>query len=215
MTESGRRNAPISKLPQSVVKFLVGILSFAHEAKKNVTSYSPYPAGNQHPPQKPARRIPIWAWLLIACVSLVGIVCGGGIVGLFVVGMNSPNTEVYLGHQVPEKYLEVARDVAELEDGEDVQYFYSDGFMGIKEGFYYVSDRKVVIYNDDGRSEPLIVVPFDEIETVTLERDESFLIDSEITLELKNGDWVYFPVSSERNRDKKFADEIKKRIRDN
>jgi len=87
--------------------------------------------------------------------------------------------------------------------------------MGIKEGFYYVSDRKVVIYNDDGRSEPLIVVPFDEIETVTLERDESFLIDSEITLELKNGDWVYFPVSSERNRDKKFADEIKKRIRDN
>ena len=84
--------------------------------------------------------------------------------------------------------------------------------MGIEEGFYYVSDRKVVTYNDDGRVTPLIEMPFGDITDIYLERDESFLIDSEITIELKDGTWVSFPVSSEHDRDEKFADEIRKRI---
>lgn len=45
-----------------------------------------------------------------------------------------------------------------------------------------------------------------------LYRDTSFINDSIITLELKAGSIVSFPVSSERDRDVKFYDAIQERI---
>ncbi len=177
-----------------------------------MSSYSPKGPSHPNHPQKSSRGIPIWGWLLICLFGLVTLVCGGGLVGLVIVGVNSPETQIYLGHEVPKSYLDVAKEIGGLENGEKVKFFYSDGIMGIEEGFYYVSDRKVVTYNDDGRVTPLIEMPFGDITDIYLERDESFLIDSEITIELKDGTWVSFPVSSEHDRDEKFADEIRKRI---
>ena len=151
--------------------------------------------------------------MIIGGLAFVAMICGAGVLGLMYVGLTSPETKVYTAKEIPNSYLETAKELGTLEDGEEVQYFYSDGLMGIEEGFYFVSDRKVVIYYDDGDGDPCCEVYFGEIEKVTLERDESVLLDSEITLELKDGDYVTFPVSSELDRDVTFAEEIKKRIK--
>lgn len=130
------------------------------------------------------------------------------------VGANTPDTAVYVGNRVPQQYVEAAKEVGGLEDDERIRFFYSDGFLNVKDGFYYVSDRKVVIYySADDREEPLIEIPFEEIEAVDLNGEESFLLDSEILIELKNGDVVSFPVSSEHGRDVDFFNEIKKQIK--
>jgi len=55
-------------------------------------------------------------------------------------------------------------------------------------------------------------VRFDEIADLTLDRDESFFVDSQITLELKDGQPVSFPVSSEVGGDERFFDAIKTRV---
>ena len=78
----------------------------------------------------------------------------------------------------------------------------------ISAGFYFVSDRKVVIYSQATGDSPLTAIPFDDIIEVKLYRNESFFEDSEIMLYLEDGQVLSFPVSSEYERDQLFFDAI-------
>jgi hypothetical protein len=151
-------------------------------------------------------------WLLgIGAAGL--LLCGGGGVAFLVyVGAVSPDTSVYLGKQVPKPYVETARELGALEAAEQPKFFYSDGFLGIKEGFYLVTDSKVAIYSDDGRDPALTVIPFDQIASAEIERDESFIGDSYIMLETIDGEYQAFPVSSEQGRDVLFFKAIEGNI---
>jgi hypothetical protein len=143
-----------------------------------------------------------------------GIGCLGILVlfaGLAYIGFTGPETSVYQGRNVPERYVSSMRELGALEEDEELLYFYSDGGFGIEEGFYFVSDTKVCIYID-GVAEPLQKIRFDEIERVELEREESFFLDSQITLHLNDGTEVWFPVSSELERDVGFHAAIEERL---
>ena len=128
------------------------------------------------------------------------LACGGAFGFLVYVGVEGPDTSVYVGSSVPKKYLDTARAVNALEDGEQVEYFYSDQLMDIRGGFYMTTDRRVVVYREEV-GEPLLAMPYSDIARADLSRDESFFEDSQIELELKNGQLVMFPVSSEHDRD--------------
>jgi hypothetical protein len=161
------------------------------------------PFSLQPPPAPRAGTNPLW-WVFGAGIAFLVVCCGGLVAGLAYVGVVGPETSVYVGNQVPERFLKTAREVRALEEGEQVRFFYSDGFTNIRDGFYFVSDQKVVIYIEDGRELPLTAIPLDKIEHVELSRDESFLNDSEITIETTDGDYFAFPVSSEFDRDEAF-----------
>ena len=135
-------------------------------------------------------------------------VCVGLIVLLMVVGLSSPETSVYAGNQVPASYITTAREVGALGPNETPKFFYSDGLMGIKSGFYLVTNTNVAIYAEDGRETPLSVIPLKTVIDAQLDRDESFLEDSWISLETKAGDYYTFPVSSEFDRDELFFEAI-------
>jgi hypothetical protein len=113
---------------------------------------------------------------------------------------------------VPKRFITIMRDVGALEDGERIDFFYSDNFSDIRDGFYFVSDRRVVIYAQDAGDTPLTSVAFDQIAQADLVRDTSFIDDSEIILELHDGRVLLFPVSSERDRDIFFHQAIERRI---
>ncbi len=155
------------------------------------------PRGNRN-------TVPWWGWVLI-------IFAGGGLFScvscfslLAVLGANAPATSVCTGNQMPTEYITELQNLGLLEPDEKISYFYSDGLMDIKEGFYFISDRKLVIYSDQRGRSPSHVVQFDEIADVDFHHEESFFIDSTITLELKNGLIVSFPVSSEVKGDRNF-----------
>jgi hypothetical protein len=153
-------------------------------------------------------------WLVMSLAVVVGMsvfTCAGLVVYVGAVG---PETSVYPGNLVPKRFLTSMRDVGALEEGEQIDFFYSDGFTDIRNGFYFVSDRKVVIYAEDAGDTPLTVVTFDEILDAHLVRDTSFLEDSEIVLELDDGRVLPFPVSSERDRDILFHEAIVRRLDD-
>ena len=103
------------------------------------------------------------------------------------------------------------KEVGGLEDGEKVEFFYSDGVIDIKQGFYYVSDRKVVIYSEDGRDPALRIIKFEDIKQVELSKSNSTLDDSAIMMKLTDGEWIDFPVSAEHNRDQLFFDAIQEK----
>jgi hypothetical protein len=153
-----------------------------------------------------------WLWgLLIGGGLLVLLPCGGCVGFLVYMTSVGPETSVYTANELPKRFEETAREVGALEDGERILYFYSDALTDIRSGFYFVSDRKVVAYNQDAVT-PLTIVAFDQIEDLQLQRDTSFLTDSEVHLTLKDGSPVSFPLSSELDRDQAFFEAIQRSI---
>jgi len=149
---------------------------------------------------------------VLGCLGMFGVlICGGSLGFIVYLGTVGPDTAVYRGTQIPNRFAKIMRDDGALEDGESIAFFYSDAMTDIHDGYYFVSDRKVVIYRQDSLP-PLLKIAFDEIASARLVRDISFLNDSFITLELNNGEIVLFPVSSERDRDQLFFDEIQKHL---
>jgi len=134
------------------------------------------------------------------------------VVWLVCFGESVPETSVYAGNEVPNPFIETMKSVGALEEGETILYFYSDALTDIRDGFYFVSDRRVVIYSQATGGSPLTTVGFEEIAEMNLDRDESFFTDSQITLELKDGRPLSFPVSSEVGGDQRFFEAIETRV---
>lgn len=144
--------------------------------------------------------LPWWGCLLISGGVALMLMCGGFIAFVAYVGSVGPETKVYTGNEVPRRFTDVVRDLGLLEEGEPIRFFYSDALTDIREGLYFVTDRKVVVYIRSANV-PATVVPFEQIEDAELQRNESFFEDSIIDLRLRDGSVVSFPVSSEMNRD--------------
>lgn len=173
-------------------------------------SQPPFGKDAAYPPQPRGSRV--WLWLLLGVGAFVALACSGGLAGLVYLGVYCPETSVYTGNQVPARFIATMKDVEALDEGENLLYFYSDAMTDIRQGFYFVSDKKVVIYSEAAGESPLTVVRFEEIDDLVLDRDESFFEDSQITLELKDGRPVSFPVSSETSGDQRFFEAIQTRV---
>ena len=151
-------------------------------------------------------------WILVGAGVVLLMACGGAFSWLAYIGTVGPDTFVYAGNQVPARFVTTIKSAGALDDDETILYFYSDAMVDIRDGFYFVSDRKVAIYSQAVAPAALTTVRFDEIAELDIYREESFFEDSQIVLELKDGRPISFPVSSEADGDQRFFDAIKSRV---
>ncbi len=166
-------------------------------------------AFDSSPEPAPRRKgMPWWGWLIITGVVVIVLPCFGCVGWFAYVVTVAPETSVYTGNQVPQRFLDTAADVGALEPDEKIKFFYSDAISDIRDGFYFVSNKRVVIYSEDDSTQPLTVVEFDQIEEASLVRDTSFINDSTIYIDLKDGTPISFPVSSENDGDVRFFEAI-------
>ena len=114
-----------------------------------------------------------------------------------------PETGIYLGHEIPKKYLIEIIDLGLLEANEQIKFFYTDGIFDIKNGLYFVTDTKFVAYCKKWE-EPKKVIRVDEIVDLDIEYKYLFTNDSNVYLKTKSGFELEFPLSSEKDRDKEF-----------
>ena len=163
----------------------------------------------QSPPTSPTKRSTGLLYTLAGVGGLFLLVCGccfGYAVYMTLVG---PATWAYKRGEIPQRFLDVTAEIGGLESGETVEYFYSDALVDIRDGFTYVSDRKVVVYIPSD-TPPLTAIPFEAIQDVNLERQKSSLVDSAIFVETEDG-FTGFSVSSEKSRDVEFYNTIRQR----
>ena len=140
--------------------------------------------------------------------AIAVVVCGGIISFFAYIAAVGPETSVYTSNRIPSRFLRTIESIGALDKDEKIQFFYSDALTDIRDGFYFVSNKKVVLYSQTTDS-PLTKISFKDIMDVDMIRDESFFEDSEITLYLHDGQVHSFPVSSEHDRDKQFLNAIK------
>jgi len=175
-----------------------------------MSDFSDLPLNRRETAIPPRRSRAIW-WLLGGGAAVTFLCCGGVIACIAYLGIFAPETSVYTGNRIPSQFLHTIESVGALDDDETILFFYSDGITDIRGGFYFVSDKKVVIYLQATGDTPLTKIPFDDIREVEIYRNDSFFEDSEITLSLEDGQVLSFPVSSDFNRDQKFFEAIKDR----
>lgn len=157
-------------------------------------------------------RMPRWAWVLLLVGGSVVLVCAG-LVGsiVYMIGVG-PDTKIYSGAEVPQRFLDTARRLGVVDEGEQVLFFYSDALTDVEEGMYLVTDGKVGMYIEDA-AQPLQLMPFELIRDVDISRGSSWLEDSTITLVLTDDSVVCFPASIEGDRDQRMFEAIRKRMK--
>lgn len=118
-----------------------------------------------------------------------------------------PSTEVIPGEFLKKEYMEFMKQEGLISPREKIDYWYSDAFLDFKKGFYFITENKVVMYSSDW-VEPAIVIPYSDIADIQYYFSDSFYVDSEITLILKDFSALGFPVSSENSGDKRFVQRL-------
>lgn len=140
----------------------------------------------------------------------VGLFAFAILSGLIYIGLITPEPEVVPGRQVRARFMSQIRNLNILEEGEQVEFFYSDALFNIEEGFCLLTDRKVVIYCRDYHK-PSQKIPFSDIADLSVTYDNSFWNDSRISITLTDDTVATFPVSSEHGGDKRFYKSLMKK----
>jgi hypothetical protein len=143
----------------------------------------------------------VMIYLLIGIPSLLVL----AFIILCVLASFGPDTEVVPGKQLEAKYLSGMRELGVLHNDEQVMYWYSDALFDFRSGFYFFTNKKVVVYSNEFEA-PAIIVPYSDIVDIDFVENPSWIEDSQITLYCSDGSSVFFPVSSDNGGDKKFHD---------
>jgi len=86
---------------------------------------------------------------------------------LIVVAALGPENAVVPGKQLKARYVREIQGLGLLDKNEELAYFYSDAFYSIRNGLYFFTDKKVVLYNEDW-ARPSIIVPYGAITNIEL-----------------------------------------------
>jgi len=149
--------------------------------------------------QKSKKKRGIFFYIGVGILSLTIMAFGCFII----IGAFAPETEVIPGKMLKNKYSDFVREQRLIEAGDEIIYWYSNGLLDFKSGFYFFTREKVVVYSKDWE-DPAIVVPFNIIDDIYLKRSNSFLEESLIVLMLNDNTEVWVPVSNEKDGDMRF-----------
>jgi len=138
-----------------------------------------------------------------------GFVVLTAIIGFVYYASVSPEIEVIPGKQLNNTYKDFMHSEELIDENEVIQYWYSDAIIDFKDGFYFFTEKKVVVYNKQWE-DPAVLMPLKSIVDIEFERDSTFWNDSRITLYLEDETIVFFPVSSEYDGDVKFYNRLYK-----
>ena len=97
---------------------------------------------------------------------------------------------------------------------ERIKYFYSEGFLSIKEGGSILTDERVIVYwqKDDGAIERWWL-PFGQIASVELTEEGNYLNDSTYRVtSFDNQYWLDLYLSFENRGDIKFVNALRKKV---
>jgi len=156
----------------------------------------------------PASKIPELPSLPMP-VKLLGGVLLTGIMGVALLGLLLPATDVLEGDQLSTDLHAIIESLDILEPTETILYFYSDGIYDIKEGFHMLTDQALILWGEEFAPEgasvlaPAVRLPLDEITSIGVYYSDSWFEDSAVSVD--SGGWnYYFPLSSENGGDRSF-----------
>lgn len=139
-----------------------------------------------------------------------GVLVSIGITVLIVLGSIAPETSIYLGRQLPKKYVLEIKSLGLVGENEEIKYFYSDAYFDIKDGMYFVTDKNLILYSSDWE-DPKTIIKHSDILNIKVDYNDSFFEDSLAVIDTTEYE-LSFPLSSEHGIDKKFIEFLSSKI---
>lgn len=149
--------------------------------------------------------------ILIGGCGCFSVLFGLGLAVLIYLGFNTMPTHVSPGELISKKHLAALESLDLVDPTETILYYYSDAIMDIKESVYLLTDKRLVLHNEVW-NKPTWKIQFKDIDSVEIQRDESFFVDSYVSVTLINGEDVSFPLSSENELDLAFLNKLQQFI---
>jgi hypothetical protein len=170
----------------------------------------------EDPAQRRGRaRRPFLLGMLAGCgISLVlalGAVGAAAVVITVLMGTGHvPDTAAIPGEELPAATSAFLVEQGLVEPDEQVLYFYSGGFLSLREDGNLFTDRRVISYFEHGDADELVVeqAAYPEIADVEVEYGDGFLADSEVTIVRTDGESFLLLVCNEDGHDRRFVERL-------
>jgi len=167
----------------------------------------------------PVEGVKIHRSPLRKALSVVGMVFVVGFAGLVVLGVlmdtgYTPSERVLSAQEIPDSHYEQLVAEGILEEGELVEYFFSEGILSIKEGGSILTNYRVIAYEraDDGSIDDYSIAN-DEIVSVTLIQEGDAGNYSVYQVSAADEDnWITLVLPHEYGDGERFANAVRAKI---
>ena len=149
----------------------------------------------------------------------IGMVIGGLLFVVMVFGALIeagvvPSDRVLRGTEIPEKHFGVLKSEGIIEEGEIIEYFYSEGLLSVREGGSVLTNRRVIAYEenlDDGLD--IYEISNEEIVSVALTQEGDSLHFAVYTVNGQSeDDWLDLWLPHEYGDGEQFANAVRAKI---
>ncbi len=156
--------------------------------------------------------VPSYAWRKR---SVAVLVIGVLVVPLMSAGAFGPPTAVVSGPRMRAVDARYLSGVGLLEEGEEILYFYSPGYLSARGEGTFASNLGVTSYWTDPVSEDLsfAFLRYEEIVDIEVNYSTSFLDDTVVRITGPDEVWFVFFLSAEGGGDRLFLEEVERRRR--
>ncbi len=145
-------------------------------------------------------------------LAIVGMVFLLGFVAVGILGTLMPSERVLSEQDIPSSHYGKLEGI--LTEGEVIEYFFSEGFLSIKEGGSILTNNRVIAYGrDDDGSIYFYDIPNDEIVSVTLVQQGDAMNYSVYEVRAAaEDDWVSLMLPHEHGDAERFANAVRAKI---
>lgn len=166
-------------------------------------------------PRRASSRRAFLLGMLAGCglslVLAVGLVAAAAVaVTVLMETGHVPDTAAIPGEALPAATRDLLVAEGLIEPDEQVLYFYSGGFLSLREDGNLFTDRRVISYSEDEDGDELVVeqASYPEIADVQVLYGEGFLADSEVTIVRHDGDSFWLRVCNDEGHDRRFVERL-------
>jgi len=167
------------------------------------------PVGGVSVPRSPVRTV----LNIVGTVVVLGFLAAG-ILGVLMDIGDVPSERVLSAQEIPDGHYQELVAEGVLEDGEMIEYFYSEGILSLKEGGSILTNLRVIAYEqgEDG-SIDTYHIPNNEIVSVTLVQEGDSVSYSVYEVRAPGeGNWISLLLPHEYGDGERFANAVRAKI---
>jgi hypothetical protein len=157
------------------------------------------------------KQAPKWIYYL-------GVPCLIGLFLMVIFGLMTmtdflPSTEITKGEKFSNKNRALLIENGLVLPDEQIEYYYSGGFLSILEMGNVLTDKRVIVYaEDEDKKLQIYEMYYADIVDIKKNEDGDYITDSIYTVTSNNGGWLKLNLSVEGGGDMKFIKALKDRI---
>ena len=168
---------------------------------------------DEAPRRQGSSRRPFLLGMLAGCgISLVlalGLVAAAAVaITVLMESGHVPDTAAIPGDELPPPTRDFLVEQGLVEPDEQVLYFFSGGFLSLREDGNLFTDRRVISYFESDGELVVEQAAYPEIADVEVEYGEGFLADSEVTIVRTDGESFLLLVCNEEGHDRRFVERL-------